>query len=511
MVEIKEANSLNEKILDNIWTGVWAVDKNDNFIFFNKSMELISKVTKEKILGKNLMSFMPEKAIGEETHFWELFLRVKHSLKPTPYTEIPVVYPNGTLSYQSGVLVPLLDEKGNYDGMICTIEYVAERELREKIVQRALETETKLDAIYKNSPVIAFLWTAEKDWPVEYVSENIAQLGYTPEEFTSRRLIYGDIIHPDDLDMVRSTVTELEIGGRTYYTKEYRLLTKSGEVRWVLERSMLGRTEVGEPAYYQGIVIDITDRKKAEEELQKYADELAKLNEELRSLDKMKDEFISNVSHELKTPLVSIKGYSDLLHDGTLGAITAEQDKALDTVLRNSDRLKHLVDSLLFMSRVQAGTVEYVFERIQIADVIEHALMDMILQVENKGLKLEKDVPEGLPLIEGDEDKLTDMLTNILDNAIKFTPSGGRITVGAFEEKESLHITISDTGIGIRKELIPNLFQRFYQIDASIRRRYGGTGLGLYISKNIVEAHKGNIWIESEEGVGTTVHITLPK
>ncbi|SES92356.1 His Kinase A (phospho-acceptor) domain-containing protein [Methanococcoides vulcani] len=252
------------------------------------------------------------------------------------------------------------------------------------------------------------------------------------------------------------------------------------------------------------LMADIVERKRAEEMLQK-------ANEDLKSLDKMKDEFISNVSHELKTPLVSITGYSELVDDRSLGEINDEQKKALDTVLRNSERLRHLVDSLLFISKVQAGAIEYAFEKVQIAEIINDAIQDMFLEIKKKHLSLERNVPGDLPLINGDKGKLTNILTSILDNAIKFTPSGGLITVSAIEEDENVHIIVSDTGIGIKKELMPNLFQRFYQVDASIRRRYGGTGLGLYICKNIVEGHKGNIWIESEEGKGTTVHVTLPK
>lgn len=252
------------------------------------------------------------------------------------------------------------------------------------------------------------------------------------------------------------------------------------------------------------LMADIIERKRAEEMLQK-------ANEDLKSLDKMKDEFISNVSHELKTPLVSIIGYSELVDDRSLGEINDEQKKAMDTVLRNSERLRHSVDSLLFISKVQAGAIEYVFEKVQIAEIIDDAIQDMFLEIKKKHLSLERNVPGDLPLINGDKGKLTSILTSILDNAIKFTPSGGLITVSAIEEDKSMHIMVSDTGIGIKKELMPNLFQRFYQVDASIRRRYGGTGLGLYICKNIVEGHKGKIWIESEEGKGTTVHVTLPK
>lgn len=252
------------------------------------------------------------------------------------------------------------------------------------------------------------------------------------------------------------------------------------------------------------LMAEIAERKRAEEMLQK-------ANEDLKSLDKMKDEFLSNVSHELKTPLVLIMGYGEIFFKETLGTLNDEQKKAINTVLRNSERLRRLIDSLLFISRAEARTIEYQIEKLQIAEIIDNVINDMYLQIEEKGLTIEKDVPDNLPLINGDKARLSDMLTNLFDNSVKFTPSGGRIILNAYEDADNLHIGLKDTGIGIPKELMPNLFQKFYQIDASIRRRYGGTGVGLYICKTIVEAHKGEIWIESEEGVGTIIHVRLPK
>lgn len=260
----------------------------------------------------------------------------------------------------------------------------------------------------------------------------------------------------------------------------------------------------------------ILQRKQSKEALQKYANELSKVNtelekanEELKSLDVMKNEFLSNISHELKTPLVSIKGYGELISEETLGSLNEQQKKAVNVVLRNSERLRRLIESLLFTSGLESRTIQYNIEKVRIAEVIDDVANDVNLQIKEKYLKIKKSVPDNLALIDGDRTRLSDMLTNLIDNAIKFTPSGGMIILKAYEEEKYLHIEVEDTGIGIPQELIPNLFQRFYQIDASIKRKYGGTGVGLYICKSIVEAHKGDIWIESEEGKGTTVHIRL--
>ncbi|MCZ7356458.1 MAG: GAF domain-containing protein [Candidatus Methanoperedens sp.] len=234
--------------------------------------------------------------------------------------------------------------------------------------------------------------------------------------------------------------------------------------------------------------------------------------EELKSLDKMKSEFLSNVSHELKTPLVSIRGFSELIYDEKLGNLPQTQKKALEAIIRNTDRLTRLIDSLLFLSTQQMGKPEIRMKTVPqaIDEIITASMSDMKVQAEKKNLSMIKDVPPGL-IVMGDRDRLTEVFLNLIDNAIKFTHPGGKITISAREEDSSVHITVTDMGIGIPEDVIPFLFQRFYQVDASLTRKYGGTGLGLYICKSIIEAHKGEIWIESKVGVGTTVHVRLPR
>jgi len=242
---------------------------------------------------------------------------------------------------------------------------------------------------------------------------------------------------------------------------------------------------------------------------------LQKAYEELKSLDRMKSEFLSNVSHELKTPLVSIRGYSELLHDEKLGTIPPSHKKPLEAIIRNTERLTRLIDSLLFLSIQQMGKPEIRMrpQPQSIDEIITSSMNDMKVQAEKKEITLIKDSPAEL-IVMGDRDRLTEVLINLLDNAIKFTPPGGKITVKARDDEEkvdNVHIIVTDTGIGMPENIITSLFQRFFQADASLTRKYGGTGLGLYICKNIIDAHKGDIWVESKVGVGTTMHVRLPK
>ena len=619
-------------ILASAWKGVWAVDRENRFIFFNKGMEDISGLMSDYLMGKDLMLFLPDQTIIDEVHFRELFHKAREELTPVNYSLLPIINSKGELMEQSGQLLPLLDEDGSYTGMVGTVEYFSAKKIGASAGGDG-SSERKLDVIYRNSPVIAFLWKPLPGWPVVFVSENISRFGYHAEEFTSGKMLYSDMVYPEDLSGLTSEISDFEKLEHLYFTREYRIVTRYGEVKWVTERSMLARDERGGPSYYQGIIIDIThlkemeyalkeseekyrlifensplgifnfdkdgtvthcndkiadilgipkehilgfnmntslrdekmkaafkevlllrqghfegeyssqenskaafikvdyspnisddgtllggvgivedirERKQADEKLREYADELSKMNKELQSVDRMKSELLSNVSHELRTPLTSIKGYSDLLMEGTLGEMNYQQLKAVNTVIRNTERLRRLVDSLLYVSMAEVENIKYDFSKIDVLEVIDNAVTDMTIPVTEKKIDVLLHVQEDVPQIEADAKKIADMLTNVLDNAVKFTPSMGKISISARKEGEMVHISVKDTGIGIPAELVPHLFQKFYQIDPSIRRKYGGTGLGLFISRNIVEAHKGKIWIESEDSQGTTVHILLP-
>lgn len=238
-------------------------------------------------------------------------------------------------------------------------------------------------------------------------------------------------------------------------------------------------------------------------------EKLQKAYAELQTLDTMKDELISNVSHELKTPLISIKGYGELLYDEKLGKLSDEQKKSLEAIIRNADRLTRLINSILFVSKFKAGRVEFKFESLDIKKIFKICVDDLKWILDKKQIQVEIDIPEIITIM-GDKDRYTEVITNLIDNAAKFSPVGGKISIRAQSQEDFVHITVSDNGIGISPEIIPKLFSRFYQADTSIDRKYGGTGLGLYISKNIVDVFKGKIWIESELGKGTIVHVLLP-
>ncbi len=815
---ISKQTDFIEGMFENVWTGVWAVDKDDNIVYFNKGMESISGLLVSDVIGKKIASFISCHEHDDNIYFTDVFHEVKQTLSSRSYDVFPFIKPDGHFIYHSGILIPLKDDKGNYAGVLGTIGKPVEQKIVHRLFRDKLRSIERLEDIYRTSPVVAFLWSAKSNWPVLFVSENVSQFGYNTEDFMSGDISYSDIVHPDDIHVLKDEISQLEIQDKMFFSKEYRLLTKKGDIRWVTERSYLVRDEKGTPVYYQGIVIDINDRKNAEDaafkaekkyrlifensplglfyfnekgmitncneqfldiihlhskgeiigfnmvtdivdeamrkaiddviarkmghfegkyhtvisgqdvhikadyspnigedgaflggigifedisarkkaeaelrldesrleallkvtqmkdtsikgisdfvqeeavrltqsrmgylallndqlnvlkiyswsgnimskckvrdmnieyplestglwgepirqgkaiivndfdapnknkhgypqghiklkrymsipifdgkkivgsagvankdeeynlsdvrqmtllmegilgliqhkrdgdKLREYADELSRVNaelkmsnaellevnKELKSLDLMKDDFLSNVSHEFKTPLTSIQGYSQLVADQTLGSVNDQQKKAVGTIIRNAERLRRLVDSLLYLSRSQSGKLNYSFEVIKLNDIINSSIQDLALQAEGKDIILVNDISDDLPSIQADRDKMTDVFVNLIDNAIKFTPKGGRVIISAYLSEDFIYVEVEDTGIGIPEDKIPKLFERFYQVDSSVRRRYGGTGLGLYICKKIVLDHNGGIYVTSKEGKGTKVHILLP-
>lgn len=230
-----------------------------------------------------------------------------------------------------------------------------------------------------------------------------------------------------------------------------------------------------------------------------------------KELERMKSNFLSVVSHELKTPLHSIKGFVNLILMGKTGEITETQQDFLNTVRTQTDHLQNLIQDLLEFSRLESGQVKLRLEAVRVADVAERVIDNLAPLAEEKGVKLVARVATDFPLIEADEMRITQVITNLAHNAIKFTPKGGSVSVGAVDLGEQVRVSVADTGIGIPPDERERIFDRFYQVDSTATRQYRGTGLGLTICKHIVEYHQGKIWAESEEGKGSTFLFTLPK
>lgn len=230
-------------------------------------------------------------------------------------------------------------------------------------------------------------------------------------------------------------------------------------------------------------------------------------------VDRMKSEFVSTVSHELRTPMTSIKGYADLILMGAAGPLGDAQHRYLEVIRKNADRLQWLVNDLLDISRIETGKTQLALQPLDMARLISGVVDDHVrgrIQHEGKQLSVSTDIAPSLPLVNADPEKVTRVLTNLVDNAMNYTPPGGAIAIGAHPQGDFVRISVHDTGIGIAKEDHTRIFERFYRAEDEAVQAVPGTGLGLAIVQSLVTMHGGELTLESEVGEGSTFAFTLP-
>jgi PAS domain S-box-containing protein len=226
--------------------------------------------------------------------------------------------------------------------------------------------------------------------------------------------------------------------------------------------------------------------------------------------EQAKSEFVSTVSHELRTPMTSIKGYADLLLMGAVGSLTGEQERFLTIIKSNTDRLTLLVNDLLDISRIESGRLILTPRVVHVGDLVTQVITAMEARAIERDLDLRADLPSVLPEVFVDPDRVIQILTNLVGNACRYTPSGGKVVVSARMRDNEIHVSVRDTGIGISEEDQQRLFSRFFRSEDPLVQEAPGTGLGLSITKSLVEMHGGRIWVESELGKGSTFIFSLP-
>lgn len=246
---------------------------------------------------------------------------------------------------------------------------------------------------------------------------------------------------------------------------------------------------------------------------QRVRERTAELNEALNrlsELNQMKANFVANISHELRTPLTHVKGYIELLISESLGPIAEEQRHALSVSQRAAGKLEDMIEDLIMFSLASRGEMSMKLASVDIRRLISLVGKSAARKAEERGVNLIVNPPENLPLVQADAEKISWVVTQLLDNGIKFTPSGGTVTVTVEEEGHNLvQVMVIDTGIGIPKSRMQEIFEPFHQLDGSSTRRFGGTGLGLSLVRQIVEAHGSLLDVKSDEGKGTTFKFPL--
>jgi len=252
----------------------------------------------------------------------------------------------------------------------------------------------------------------------------------------------------------------------------------------------------GQVVAYVGLSRDITERRRMEEQL--------------RAMDRMKSEFIATVSHELRTPMTAIKGSLGLALAGAAGSLASDLRELLTIAMNNSDRLIRLINDILDLSRIEAGKLNLRLSPTDLAAVTLRSVAELDALAAQKQIAVQLRLPEHLPAALADADRIGQVLVNLLSNALKFTDAGGQVGVNAERTGNWITMQVSDSGIGIPREHLKAIFERFHRVDNAASRRTGGTGLGLAICQAIVAEHGGRIWVESQPGKGSIFSFTLP-
>ncbi len=344
---------------------------------------------------------------------------------------------------------------------------------------------------------------AERD--ITMVSHRIANLPISPEILVPRLgdyLIEKGVLSREDLQKALDHQVEQEHKGKP------KLIGQA-----LLELDLVDK-EILDQVITEQILQLQSALQRANQELEdrvrERTIELESALNRLSELNQLKSNFIANISHELRTPLTHIKGYIELLIEEDLGKLSKDQAEALRVMSISEARLENLIEDLIQFSLVARGQLDLKIDRLNLDEIVEDVITGITKKCEKTKIKFYPQIPEILPTVEVDHQKIVWVLTQFLDNAIKFTPSGGQIGFSIEVGKKRATITVIDSGIGIDPDQYNEIFEPFHQLDNSATRRYGGTGLGLAMAKQIIEAHGSEIKIESSPGEGSKFRFSLP-
>jgi PAS domain S-box-containing protein len=432
--------------------------------------------------------------------------------------DIPFLVISGTIGEETAVTAL---KAGAHDfllkGKLARLIPAVERELRDAETRRSRhEAELRYKLLVEQLPIIVYVNPINEMGSTTYVSPQIQTvLGYLPEEWLSDPDFWQKRLHPDDREAVLANLERSDLTG-TPFDMEYRMLARDGRVVWFQDQTVLVRDPNGQPLYWQGLKIDITKRKQAEDEILKLNAELEqRVEERTRELERAlhaKDEFLANMSHELRTPLNAILGLSESLIELAAGPLTEKQNRYVGMISESGNHLLSLINDILDLAKIEAGQIILNISEVDLKQVCQASLRMINELAHKKNQQITLQIDEEIGPVWVDERRLKQVLVNLLSNAVKFTPENGKlgVEVQADREEKRIMITVWDNGIGISESDLTRLFQPFVQLDSGLAREVTGTGLGLSLVAQMVRLHGGSVAVESRLGQGSRFAVTLP-
>jgi PAS domain S-box-containing protein len=408
----------------------------------------------------------------------------------------------GTPKWWDCIITPVRNSEGQITQLVAVSRDITEQKQEKDILR---ESEDRFRNMADNAPVM--VWVTDPTGYCTYLSQSWYDFsGQTKETGLGFRWL--DVVHPEDFEYSKNTFLTANARHEAFRL-EYRLRRKDGEYRWAIDAASPWFGVDGQFKGYIGSVIDISDRKQAEAEREQLLQREKAAREQAEQANRVKDEFLAVLSHELRSPLNPILGWTRLLQNGKLDA--ARQREALNTIERNAKLQTQLIEDLLDISRIMQGKLSLTVAPVSLTFVISAALETVQLAAEAKNIGMILNLAPEVASVSGDVTRLQQVVWNLLSNAVKFTPNGRQVTVELKQMGQLAQIRVIDTGKGINPQFLPYIFEYFRQEDGSTTRKFGGLGLGLAIARQIVEMHGGTLWAESQgEGQGATFILQLP-
>lgn len=433
--------------------------------------------------------------------------------------DIPFVICSGSIGEETAVAA-MKGGASDYllKNNLTRLNSVIERELREAEQRRARrraeqavqQGEARLRAIL-DAALDAIVTVDHEGKIVEFNPAAERTFGYGRDQAIGKELDELILPHPVKDAHKGSLVRSLGKGSASLGKRMEWAARRADGYLFPIELAMIRIATKG-PPMFTGYIRDITDRKRSEEEMRLLIEELKEKTFRAEEASRLKSQLLSNVSHELRTPINAIIGYTSLFLDENYGPLSAEQQAPLESVQRNVNDLLMLVNHLLDLERLESGRLDVERGPVDLGKMLQEVYAGLQFQLEEKGLPVRWDLPEGLPPIESDYQKIKQVFVNLLSNAVKFTDRGEiAISARALPERGGVKVEIRDTGIGIQPDLLPRIFEPFFQADGTMTRRHGGVGLGLAIAKDFLRLLGGEIQVKSKPGKGSTFTVFCPK
>ncbi len=397
------------------------------------------------------------------------------------------------------------------EGLSRAIALVIQKDIAERALAENFKKRKELEFIVNHSPAVVWLWKAEENWPVEFVSENVSQFGYSADDFTSGRVPYASIVHPDDLPRVGAEVEQYTHENRAEFPQEYRIFTKSRDIRWIDDRTWVRRGTDGSVTHYQGIIVDISERKKAEEALRKAYKDLQETKDQLIQSGRLAalGQLASGAAHEIRNPLHIMSLLLQML-EVTGKSIDEDVKKAIDTCLEQIRRITQVLVGLDEFSRMPLT------EKVpnDLNKIIDNVVVSYDAPFREAGITAEMNLEEDTPPLMLDRGKILLAIGHLVSNAVD--AMRGQVTrrlrvttekiLSKDEARGSVRIIISDTGHGIKEADMARIFDPFFTTKDPDK----GKGLGLAISYGIIRDHSGTIRLENNAEGGATFIVELP-